>query len=210
MKKSILTTIVAAGFALGAFAQGSVNVADNQINPGVTINNSSTFYSGAMTLQVWYMNGSTIAGNINGNANNVAYANMVADGFTLAQTYTSASISSGTFTFGELDIAGVSPAAANTEFALVAMNNNTFGSGSTAWATGVASGPTFRGGLVAFENPTANYATPPPNTPTPPNFTGWNTLGQNLVMTAVATPEPTTIAFAALGLGSFLVARRRK
>jgi len=206
MKKSLLTTIAVAGFALGAIAQGSVNVSDSTINPGVTINNSSSFYSGAMTLQVWYMNGSSIPTGIN-NASSAqaAYSAMTGDGFTLAQTFTSASVSSGTFSFGELDIAGVTPAAANAEFALVAWNNNT----SANW--GAAVNGSAHGGVVAFENPTANYQTPPPNTPTPPNFSGWNTLGQNLIMTQLTpSPEPTTIAFAALGLGSFLVARRRK
>jgi len=41
--------------------------------------------------------------------------------------------------------------------------------------------------------------------------TGWNGLNKDLIMTQLTPiPEPATIAFVALGLGSFLVGRRRK
>ena len=203
MKKLFLISFGVAGWVLGLFAQGAVYVSDASIGPGVTLNSSSSFYSGPFTLQVWYLNASSVPGNINSYSGTslysslIAYNNVISDGFTLAQTFAAANISDGTFNFGELDIPGMSPADGNAAFALVAWDNNA--------SSGF--GPRTDAGVIAFENPTADYTVSVPYAPIPPSFTGWNTLNQNLIMGVV--PEPSAIALTGLGVVSFLIRRRQ-
>jgi hypothetical protein len=194
MKKIVVSTLASVAFAVGAFAQGSITPNNNNSAGYVDINGNNgagTAYSGTGSLQVWYLNGSTVP-TLSGN-NVTAYNSLAGDGFTLAQTYQNVTFASGGFGEPELDIAGITPAGNNTTFAIVAWNNATSAFGSAA-----------NGGVIDFVNPTANYtAKPTPAAPVLSGFTG------NLDMATIA-PEPTTIAFAAMGLGSFLVARRRK
>jgi hypothetical protein len=201
MKKIVVSTLASVAFAVGAFAQGSVTV-DNTTAAGyVDINGSSgaaTAYSGTGSLQLWYLNGTTVPGGINGQngvgGNTTAYAALTTDGFTLANTYRSVSYASGGFSLAEFDIAGVNPAGANTTFAVVCW--------TTQGAFGVGTG---NGNVYAFANPTANYTALPK--PAAPYLTGFTA---NMDMTPFATPEPTSIAFAGMGLAAFLVGRRRK
>jgi hypothetical protein len=193
MKKIVVSTLASLAFAVGAFAQGSVTV-DNTTAAGYVDlngnNGAGTAYSGTGSLQVWYLNGTTVP-TLSGN-NLTAYNSLAGDGFTLAQTYHSVAYASGGFSLGELDIAGIN-SGANTTFAIACWNNATSAFASAA-----------NGGVIDFVNSTANYtASPKPAAPYLTGFTG------NLNMATLA-PEPTTIAFAALGVGSLLVARRRK
>ena len=184
---------------LGVFAQGSVNNSTAATVGAIATNSTTGYYNGPITVQVWFLNSATVPGNINSLSPQTAYNNMIADGFTQAgANFTSANITFGTYSAGELDIAGINRATAggNAAFAIVAWNNNTTSSFTSLGAGSLA-------GVYAFENPTANYTTSPK--PTPPNYTGWS---QNLVLAAV--PEPGTLALAGLGAAAFLIARRRK
>jgi hypothetical protein len=197
MKKIVVSSLATLTFAVGAFAQGSITPNNNSAAGYVDLNGNNgaaTAYTGTGSLQVWYLNGSTVP-TLSGN-NVVAYASLAGDGFTLAQTYQNVAFNTGGFGEPELDIAGITPAGNNTTFAIVAWNGATSAYGTPGQA----------GGVIDFVNPTANYtAAQKPPAPALSGFAG------NLDMANfAATPEPTTIAFAALGLGSFLVARRRK
>lgn len=208
MKKTIVASLATFGLTLGVFAQGQVSV-DNtaNYNPSLTLGNNSTFYSGAIQVQTWYDNSTSVANlsTIQSDANlgttagtQAAYALLIADGFSLAQTLTG-TITAGNAGAFSLGVAhNASMAVGSVTLALLAINST-----SAAWdATGTSDG------LVAFVNPTTQFGASPAQTASA--LTGWT--ANNLIMTPapVTTPEPATIAFAALGLGSFLVARRRK
>lgn len=217
MKKTIVTVFGAVGMAAGVFAQGSVLV-DNTApyNPGLSIGASQAAgqgnsFSGNYTFQVWYLNAASVPSNVTSDSNLTttgltAYNNLTSDGFTLAATYTDQNITAGNagaFSLGELDIPGITPAGSTEVFALVSWAENLDGSGTPSATFGGY------GGVFAFLNPTANYTTPPPNTPTPAFLTGW-AGGNDLVMVPVSVPEPATLALASLGGLSLLALRRRK
>ena len=203
MKKIAAISLAVFGLSVGAFAQGSINLDDSSISPGVAVDTAGNYYTGTYGIQVYILNTTTLPGNINnldGVNSSQAYANMLADGYTLQGSFTGKTMSNpGVFSLGELDMAGVSPAGSSVSIALVAWT----GSG-TSFPTSAPG----KGGVISFVNPTANYTIPPPNTPTPPFLTGWNSEGQDLIMTTV--PEPTTFALAGLGAAALMVFRRRK
>jgi len=207
MKKVIVTSLATVGLVLGAFAQGQVSI-DNtaSYNPSLTLGNNTTFYSGAVQVQTWYDNSTSVANlsAIQTDANlgttagtQAAYALMIGDGFSLAQTLTGTITAgnAGSFSLGVAHNASMN--SGSVTLALLAINST-----SAAWnATGTSDG------LVAFVNPTTTFGANPAQTASA--LTGWT--ANNLIMTpASAAPEPTTIAFAAMGLSAFLVARRRK
>jgi len=198
--KKVLATVAAIGLTVAAFGQGAINL-DNSVGAagGPTLDSAGNYYSGTYGLEVWYQNGSTIPGGINGVAPNSAYSALSA--FTLATTITGKTITAanaGVFQLGQLNIPGVSPAGSSIVVALAMWNGS-------ALSFTAAENAQIKGGVIAFVNPTSDYssATPPPT----PFLTGF---GSDLVMTQLApVPEPSTIALAGLGAAALLIFRRR-
>jgi hypothetical protein len=200
MKKIIALGMVIGGVAIGAHAQGSVNLDNSSSTGSVCLTSGANFYSGPFTLQVWSLNGTTVPGNINSSANTVAYANLTVDGFaqytgsTLQQTISG--VNSGVFSLGAVTLSSVTSGASSAVLALVGWNGL-----QTTYAAAVAAGDKL--GVYAFVNPVGNPLSTPPGTPAAlSGFTG------NLVLTSV--PEPTTLALAGLGGAALLAFRRKK
>jgi hypothetical protein len=200
MKKLALTGVATMALALGAFAQGSVNVDNQTLSPYICVTDANTHYNGPATIQVWELNGTTIPsafagvdGSVAGG--NGAYALLAGgSGFRLEATFTK-TIADGILVGQPINMPDVSPAGSSVVMAL-AINNQS----SWNW-TG-----TTKGGLAVFVNPTSDYTASP--VPTPKDLTGWDALGQNFVMQPV--PEPSTFALAGLGAAALLIFRRRK
>lgn len=200
MKKIAVLSLAVFGLSVGAFAQGSINLDDSTISPGVANSAAGNYYTGTFGIQVYELNTATLPGNINsfsGNNSATAYANMLADGYKLESTFSGKTMSNpGVFSLGEVDMADVSPAGSSVSIALVAWT----GSGTSFPGSGQ------NAGVLTFVNPTADYTAVPK--PTPPFLTGWNSLGKDLIMTPV--PEPATFALAGLGAAALMIFRRRK
>jgi len=214
MKKLVLTGIASLALALGAFAQGSINL-DNSLpgfNFGLAMTSAGAYVPAGTTygLEVWELSGATaVPAGIDitpaGGSGIAAYAAMVGAGFKLETTLSGQTTPAlGTITIGEVDMPDVTPAGSTVVLGLAAWNT-----AATSWANMLgAANATTAAGVIAFLQPTANYKALP--TPTPLNITGWNTAGGpgDLVMTSV--PEPATFALAGLGAAALLIFRRRK
>jgi hypothetical protein len=224
MKKIILTTLATTAVALSSFAQGSIGgfqtifSTDGITTPGVAAtdpNNATTYYTGNITLELFYattaaVNSTQIAainaldGTAGGGA--AAYNLMLADGFTAASTTTLTGSTIGSLNFSVSD-GGLNPST----------NPNTIGlanvaTGVNAWIAiyAVGAGGAFNNysGILAFlQNTGGNPTTTPPGTQA---TVVTDPTGLNLVLTAVAVPEPATMAMAALGGVSLLLLRRKK
>jgi hypothetical protein len=206
MKKQIVTILAATCLSLSALAQGSINVNNAVANdPGITLAglnatstaNATTYYSGTMALQIWYLSGTTPAANINalnGINGTAAYALLTTDGFTEVASV-SGSIVDGSFAFSPATVA-LSAAAPTSTQGVIALVGTEVG-GANPGAIGVINFVNNTGG-----NPNAVPAG------TPAILTGWGTFNQNLVL--VPTPEPSTMALAGLGGLATLLFRRKK
>ena len=198
MKKTLLTALAATAITTGAFAQGSLNFTDSNIAPGVATDNGTSWITGnvSVTFQIFWLAGTgntSVVNAINaadlaGNGGTTA-AQLTADGFTSEFTG-STTVNGGVFTYNGTGVPLPNiPTSTQNTFAILA----TFGSLS---------------GSIAFVNGDGGSLSAVP-AGTPANLDGWNTLGQNLVMTS-AVPEPTTMALAGLGSLSLFLFRRRK
>jgi len=211
MKKLVFTGIATLAVALGAYAQGLINLNNATTSFGVTTGGNN-FYSGAFGMEVWELTPiptgaslTTALGNINSAANaTAAYTALGAEGFKNEGEF-NGTMSVGSFT-GNPSFQLSDPAIAAGSSVVLGLA--VWNSSATSWAAAAATAGTL-GGAIAFVNPTVAPSTPPPigadiNA-------GWTTAGQNLAMTAITSvPEPGTLALAGLGVAAMLIFRRRK
>jgi hypothetical protein len=219
MKKQIITILAASGMAVSALAQGSVNI-DASYNPGITTQGlnainpatATTWYTGTMALAIWYaasassnqLSAINAFLNVTGGEAD-ALALLSSDGFVQVSTTTPTgstvgsitdSVGAGAFSFAQSTIGLASPVVTGGN-GYLALVGTEVGGTHPGWS-----------GVVAFANPLGgNPAAVPAGTPA--LLSGWNTLNENLVLSA-AVPEPGTLALAALGGASLLLFRRKK
>jgi hypothetical protein len=216
MKKTIITVLVASGFAVGAFAQGSLtgfNNINQYITTGVGNNdvgtaNGASYYQGALALQVFFSSSATQGqadqiNALNGTAGGGAAALALFGGFGFQQVNVAAltGSSAGTAQLGGfIDPVVLSSAfAANTAGFIAVYLMDSTGNYSTAE---VVSGN--YGG-----DPTATPAGTPFKVQVPMNVFAAN--GVNLDLTTTPVPEPSTLALAGLsGFGMLMAFRRKK
>ncbi len=200
VKKTIIISLAACGIVAGAFGQGSIILDDSVITPGVALDHAGNYYTGTFGLQVFILNTSTLPSNINpfnGINSAAAFANLLSDGYLLEATFANQTmVNPGVFSLSEVKLPDISPAGSTECIALVAWTGSAssfgFGGGSI-------------GGVITFINPTVDYTLEP--APTPPDLTGWNALGQDLIM---AVPEPSLFALAGTGATALIIFRRNR
>jgi len=220
MKRLVLTGIATLAFALGALAQGSINLDNSAGIYGFCVNGpgngpsgvQANWYTGTMGLEIWEANVAAIPAGINSTSTakgtgQAAYIAMTTGStkFNLETTLTGLSVVNSSLSYGQVNMPDVSPAGGTVVIGLAAWNTT-----ATSWANMLKTyDANTRAGVVAFVNGTANYQASPP--PTPTGITGWDTsAAQDLIMTAVTVPEPSTFALAGLGAAALLIFRRRK
>jgi hypothetical protein len=225
MKKIIIVTLASVSITLGAFAQGSVagfNTVNSYITtPGANAlnpNTATTFYYGPLSVEVFFSTTAT-AGDIstinslNGVSSATAFGDLAGFGFEAVSltggVNSSVGFVTGAATSANNQIAGLpgtvdlstlfAPSTAG-DFAFLIEGGNG-GSGSFA-------------NYASIEAITGNYGGQQVSPPLGTAFSvtsGLNALsGNNIVLTPLATPEPATMAMAALGGISLLALRRKK
>jgi hypothetical protein len=186
MKKLIIAAIYICA-ALTVQAQGTVtfaNVGAGGLNCAVKLSNG-TLISNPNTTYTFQLFAGTSAGSLT----------------SVATTTTT--IAAGYFSAGTVTVASLAPGGAG--FFQVDVWQTSFGSFAAAQAGQATANVWGQSGvfqLAATGNPTTTPAG------TPASLVG---MGSAITLNpAVSGPEPTTIAFAGMGLGAFLIARRRK
>jgi hypothetical protein len=191
MKKAMLL-LTLAGLPTGAFAQGTVNFANNILGDstgGITSPNATSgdaLAPGTFTVALYWDSTATSAGE------GISPGNF---GLVLEATFLSNPATwplNGQFAGGNVTVAGLTAGTVGYFEIAVWIGN----AASYAQATGNA------GFTTVFANNTGGSGRPP----FPPiNLTGWN---GNLNMPVI--PEPSTIALGGLGAAGLLLFRRRK
>jgi hypothetical protein len=216
MKKLALTGVAVFAFAVGALAQGAINMDNSAANNGVADLTAGNYYGGPYGLQLWELNplptGSALttllAGINTASSGSAALALLTTDGFTMENEWDNQTMpAGGIIKLGVYSMADV-PAGASCVLGLAVWNT------STTLATALTATGTHLG-VIAFPEQTVNLVGPPPGIPfdlsginQAAGF-GWNSVGQDLVMTTVI-PEPGTLTLAGLGVAALLIFRRRK
>jgi hypothetical protein len=192
MKKAILTLIVAGFTTAAAFGQGTVSLQNFSGATGLVYTNDLAGHSGLVTgnftVQILFGQPNTALGSLTPGVI-FNYTTAVAGKFFDASTITLTGITAGS---------GSADPTLNVAIAIQGWTGN-----AASYSAAVTAGA-FTGKTTVFNNPTGGGGTPAAN---PANLVDW-LASNNLVLTP--GPEPTTIAFAGLGLGAFLIARRRK
>jgi len=222
MKKLALIIASVAGASLSVFAQGQVGFDNNNANGYVVTStnaDTSSTVSGSyaqassFTVELWALSGP--ANTTNGLAGIDAYgylnpADLVSDGFSEVTNPGNVTGASGVFS-AALNAIVPGTTSGNTVLAVVAWTGN-YSSFSAADVTGDYLG------ILAFVNPVG------PASPTPYSgdiSTGWNALSnspqsaanggnEDLILSPLSVPEPTTLALGGLGGAALLAFRRRK
>ena len=166
------------------FAQGSVIMDNSVVSNRVSIDVPLNPYSGAYGMEVWQSGNtnSSLSGALDLTAmtnSQAAYDLLISSGFRLEHTFAAQTMAQGVFEL-YINMPGVDPPGSTVTLALVAWNSS-----AASWSAAVAGGA--KGGLIAFMQPTANYAMATP--PLPPDL-NW-TIPQDLVMMTIV-PEPGT------------------
>jgi hypothetical protein len=218
MKRTLLTTLATMGLALGVFAQGAIDLNNQAANGGIVVQGTSNgsslsgldWLTGTAGLEVWFLNSSSFNNslinsfNTSGGNPQSAYAALTANGFTKATTITGASLTSGGFALGQINMTGC---AVGTETIAIA-----------AWQGSGASFGSGKSGVLSFYMNTVDSTAQPPPTalklnegaPASPSANGGFNSFDLILNTAAATPEPSTFALAGLGAAALLIFRRRK
>jgi hypothetical protein len=202
MKRLANLALILLGGVLSSFAQGAINMDNSLSSYGLAIGSPGNYYSGFYGLELWVLNGTTLPSNINNNwqSPELARANLLLDGFVREQVWTAQTISAGspgTLNLGEVHLPDVSPAGSQVTLGLV------------AWAGGYSDFYfCYIAGVVSFVNPTSDYSHP---VGSPPALTGWDAVGQDLVMVPwTIVPEPNSFALFGLGGATLVLWRRRR
>ena len=165
-----------------------IELDNSDATEGVSVDLAQNWFSGIFGLEVWELNGTSVPGQINSATNVIAYEQLAANGFHLVGTWIGQSMAGdpGAFSLGEIVVPGVNPPGSQAVLALAAWTGL-----YSNWSAAVAAGS--KGGVVAFVNSTVNPLVQGPP-PVPPDLAaGWNSLGQDLVMTPLAPlPPPNT------------------
>lgn len=202
MKKTFLTALAITTISVGALAQGSIELTDANIGPGVATDSADggAWFSGSLNLQVWWAPGT----NSNIAAINAAYLsgdsgvgyNLVNNGGFTQEANVVVYVFEGTFTYNALGVAlpNIPSDTVNT-FVLVGSVQN----------AGL-------NGFIAFTNPDGgNLAA----SGQPAALSGWDAINQDLVMfqdglPLPPIPEPTAMSLASVGgLSLWLIGWRR-
>lgn len=203
MKLKVLSTIVAMGMAVSAFAQSVVF--DNLGNGG-----GVSAISGG---RVYINNGTTttLFDGLTYNLGVAVWGGVDANNLTLLGTFTASSdpkgytgADVGQFQLGTAGQGVVIPGVAAGGLATIRLQMWFDGAGGlfANYAAAAAGGGYV--GTVTFQNGTSN---PGGNPPVPaPNFSGM----PSIVLSATPVPEPTTFALAGMGAAALLIFRRRK
>jgi len=191
MKKLLLSAMLV-GLAVGAFAQGQINLSN-----GSNSSNDPNAATGGLFWLDLDGPGGTAPALISGDFNVNFYGGSDANSLSLLKSIVNSgggsALGAGTF----LDLSGVPVSIPG------ALTSGSFR--IEAWQGGAGStfnGAQIRGQSGVFSNPLGNPNAQPPGLPT--DFTGMPGI------TLTTIPEPSTFALAGLGAAALLIFRRRK
>ena len=228
MKKTVIIALAASGFAVGAFAQGSIYNINNSdgiyLTTGVgnfntTVASGASYYGAPFTLEVLFSSAATAnevsaINALNGTAGGgpTAAGDLTGDGFqnvglTGGPSTTAGSVlgdATGTSEFGNVTGAVAGGLDLSTAFA-----PNTAGYFAFV-ITGTGAFANYSTVLAFSGSYGGNPATGGLPTDVSPGLNTFADNGINADLTTTSVPEPGTIALACLGGASLLLFRRKK